>query len=1036
MGNFNPDKPNILGMEWVAISERQRPLDIFTEVGYGFTVTGAPFSVVTAVEQIFSPAVNVVEGSTKFYSFYQRGREDDTGEINVIRLTPSSVTATGAVFVTGTGGIPVSPTLAQRVGTVDSAADLKYVQFSATTDRIRVNFAAPAFLDGKRILGLDFVYQAFGTPGFAFYPSLETVTDTYPYDTFSGPASLEEAQAQTYIMGEVNPFSRLNILPTTLTEAIRYPFRYEELVNLGTAGSPALFVGVHVDNLPLNGVAGVGFIALDVYYCEESRIGYGGEIWSPTSGLSTDMVTADTFATNITLPAGDYTVTVTQADGGSRYNNAGFLVPELTEYRGGVSSHPAVETRKFQRPVGPIPARNPVTSQTDEMVAMVPVTLPTGVALQFGDAPVPYISIVGAPVYISPAGTSVTATQQIHNEASPGDTSYEWLRFYARRFNPSGKGDLTITVAGSTAVKITAAEFAALDEITVGENGAGTGWREVTLPITAVFSSDASFRNVVFSMTGVTTGEPVDQYQILTARSTQPPSYGVLPSYTKSVYDGAQNATATYKIPEGTGVVSNADSTMVVMFSQAAPPVTGFAVTGSGCAVEVTPIGDGCAPSACIPTHILGNRLAWRFGQHDDFQRELTDSWGVATSGQAYTLDGGTNPGNYDVNGSQGTQTNDSVNVYRSSILNLGSVDFTIEVDFVVPTVAVGASLSGWVAGRHTDASNYYAAVMEQTTLGDMRLMISRRVAGVLGSVTSGVILGAHAAGDIWRVRFQGSGSVLQAKAWKVGEPEPSGWSTSGVDTNLTTGTNVALMTRRESGNSNGTVVFAWDNLCAVPDGHAESTIEIQRMDEVDDEWQTIAELSPCVSQMCDFEARVGMTSWYRTRVVNLLDVPGPWVTGSAYLTSPAVSGVGDGNSVLIFTSNQDTAASLAYVKQFEGEPIEEFVFPEAGFQQLRTQYQRDFFVAFRPTERGGEQFTAEILVHAAAIPPESLANFRSLRDLAWESLPYVCVRDELGNRWFANVAVPSGKVRNNRTIYIASVTVTEVTDTPAPWEG
>lgn len=1035
MGNFNPDKPNILGMEWVPIAERSRPLDIFTEVGYGFTVTGAPYNVVTGVVQVFAPATNVVEGSTRFYSFYQRGREDDTGEINVVRLVPSSVSATGAIYVTGTGAAAISPPLAQRVGTVNSAGDIQYIQFSALTDRIRANFAAPSFLDGKRILGIDFVYQAFGTPGFSFYPSLETVTDTYPYDAFSGPSSLEEAQAQTYSIGEVNPFSRLNTLPTTAVESIRYPFRYEELVNLGVAGSPALFVGVHVDNLPLSGVAGLGFIALDIYYCEESRIGYGGINTLPTA-TATGIVTADTFVANLTLTPGDYTVTVSQADGGSRYNNAGLLVPELTEYRDGVSSHPAIETRKFQRPVGSIPARNPVTTPSDKMVAMVPVTLPTGEALQFGDAPVPYISLAGAPVYISPAGTSITATQQIHNEASPGDTSYEWLRFYARRFNPSGKGDLTITVAGSTAVKITSGEFAALDEITVGENGAGTGWREVTLPITAVFSSDASFRNVVFSMTGVTTGDPVDQYQILTTRSTSPPFYGATLVYDKSIYDGLQNATATFKAPEDTGVTANTDSTMVVMFSQAAPPVTGFAVTGSGCAVEVSPIGEDCAPSACIPTHILGNRLAWRFGAHDDFMRTLTDQWGVSTSGQLWTLEGGTNPGNYDVNGTQGTQTNDSVNVYRISILNLGSVDYSIRVAVQIPAVATGASLTSWIAGRFTDSSNYYAAVLEQTTAGVMNIVINKRVGGSLSAVTSTVNIGMHAAGDTWIVDFRGTGSTLQARAWKLGEPMPSGWTVFGTDTSLTSGTNIALMSRRETSNSNGTVIWAWDDLCAVPDGHADSTIEIQRMDEVDDEWKTIADLSPCVSQMCDFEARAGMTSWYRTRVVNLLDFPGPWVTGSAYLASPAVSGVGDGNSVLIFTSNQDTAASLAYVMQFDGEPVEEFNFPEAGFQQLRTQYQRDYFVAFRPTERGGEQFSRDILVQAAAIPPESLADFRSLRDLAWESLPYVCVRDELGNRWFANVAVPSGKVRRNRSIYIASVQITEVTDTPAPWEG
>jgi len=93
--------------------------------------------------------------------------------------------------------------------------------------------------------------------------------------------------------------------------------------------------------------------------------------------------------------------------------------------------------------------------------------------------------------------------------------------------------------------------------------------------------------------------------------------------------------------------------------------------------------------------------------------------------------------------------------------------------------------------------------------------------------------------------------------------------------------------------------------------------------------------------------------------------------------------------------------------------------------------YDRDFFVSFRPTERGGTRFQRNVLVQAAAISPETLEDFTSLRDMAWADLSYVCVRDEDGNRWFATVLVPSGRVQLNRTIYIAPVDIIEVTDTP-----
>jgi hypothetical protein len=52
---------------------------------------------------------------------------------------------------------------------------------------------------------------------------------------------------------------------------------------------------------------------------------------------------------------------------------------------------------------------------------------------------------------------------------------------------------------------------------------------------------------------------------------------------------------------------------------------------------------------------------------------------------------------------------------------------------------------------------------------------------------------------------------------------------------------------------------------------------------------------------------------------------------------------------------------------------------------------------------------------------------------MAWDDVSYVCVRDEEGNRWFASINVPNGVVRNRRRLYVATVQIVEVTDTPSP---
>lgn len=213
---------------------------------------------------------------------------------------------------------------------------------------------------------------------------------------------------------------------------------------------------------------------------------------------------------------------------------------------------------------------------------------------------------------------------------------------------------------------------------------------------------------------------------------------------------------------------------------------------------------------------------------------------------------------------------------------------------------------------------------------------------------------------------------------------------------------------------------------------------ELQRMDTVETEWATIMQASsPTGASFKDYEARPGILTSYRIRAVDVLLFPGQWSsTVTVTIPSPGVSGscLEDAH-VLIFTSNerQDGSINLAYSSAWEGQVEENFTFPEAGFVQLQLMYNKDFYTAFRPLERGGERFTRTVLVQAAAISPETLADFTGLRDMAWDTVNYICVRDEDGNRWFATVLVPGGRVLRDRRLYMAPVEIIEVTATPTP---
>lgn len=199
----------------------------------------------------------------------------------------------------------------------------------------------------------------------------------------------------------------------------------------------------------------------------------------------------------------------------------------------------------------------------------------------------------------------------------------------------------------------------------------------------------------------------------------------------------------------------------------------------------------------------------------DTFTRLLVDSWGVADTGQAYTLSGGTNPGDYDVTGTMGTHTMGTVNTRRHSFLTTTQTDQNIYVDASLPVAnATGAGITQWLLGRLTDVNNWYTARIELGTTGTTTLTLAKRVAGVVTDLTAAVSVGTgHVANQLWRIRLAIQGSLIQAKAWPVANPEPSAWQASITDTDLPTGTGVGVATRLEVGSGDAGLISSWDNL-------------------------------------------------------------------------------------------------------------------------------------------------------------------------------------------------------------------------------
>src|SRR5687767_4065596 len=97
MGNYNPNRPSILGVEWVPIVGNVQSLDLGTEYGYGFAVTGLPYNAIDSFSSDVLTPASAIAGQTILWSVYPEGRENDTGEIQVSRFSVQTAFVTGAV---------------------------------------------------------------------------------------------------------------------------------------------------------------------------------------------------------------------------------------------------------------------------------------------------------------------------------------------------------------------------------------------------------------------------------------------------------------------------------------------------------------------------------------------------------------------------------------------------------------------------------------------------------------------------------------------------------------------------------------------------------------------------------------------------------------------------------------------------------------------------------------------------------------------------------------------------------------------------
>ncbi|MCI3271389.1 carbohydrate binding domain-containing protein [Streptomyces cylindrosporus] len=201
---------------------------------------------------------------------------------------------------------------------------------------------------------------------------------------------------------------------------------------------------------------------------------------------------------------------------------------------------------------------------------------------------------------------------------------------------------------------------------------------------------------------------------------------------------------------------------------------------------------------------------------HDAFGRTVSSSWGTSDAGLAWNQVGGGSASDYNVGSGYGSHILSTLDTSRRSAVTAPHADFDIYCDITTSALATGTeSLYGAVTARMQDASNMYMARLQFTTSNTIVLSLRKVIADVqteLGTYTLAGI--THVAGTFIRVRFQGRGTALKAKAWLASSSfEPGVWNIEATDSAITAANQYGTRSIRPTGNTNAaTVEVRYDN--------------------------------------------------------------------------------------------------------------------------------------------------------------------------------------------------------------------------------
>lgn len=202
----------------------------------------------------------------------------------------------------------------------------------------------------------------------------------------------------------------------------------------------------------------------------------------------------------------------------------------------------------------------------------------------------------------------------------------------------------------------------------------------------------------------------------------------------------------------------------------------------------------------------------------DRFNRTLSNGWGTAKTGGAWSLSG--TPSNFNVNGTDGTMQLTGSNVTRSAyLLTVSAQDVEATFRAKADKVAEGGAQIEYFVVRHINTNTHYLGRIRLPADGSIRIQAMAEVNGTQTALGGEKTLAGftQSAGTYLNLKGQVIGTnptTIRLKVWVEGQPEPANWLYTVTDSTpeLQAPGGVGLRTFLATTATNAPVLYSFNN--------------------------------------------------------------------------------------------------------------------------------------------------------------------------------------------------------------------------------